>query len=123
MKRVLVVDDEMMNRDLIAKILNKEGYDVLEASHGKEALEILDRDKIDLVLMDLMMPIMDGFEAIEMIRKLRCYDALPLIAVTALDDKQTHQRALQLGADRCISKPFELSLLVSSVKSVLEREK
>ncbi|HIP02259.1 MAG TPA: response regulator [Campylobacterales bacterium] len=123
MKRVLVVDDEMMNRDLIRKVLTKEGLGVIEAINGKEALEILKRDKIDLVLMDLMMPVMDGFEAIGIIRKERCYDALPLIAVSALDDRQTYQRVLQLGADGCITKPFELSFLVACVKSALERER
>ncbi len=121
MKRVLVVDDEMMNRDLIRKVLTKEGLCVIEAIDGKEALEILGRDKIDLVLMDLMMPVMDGFEAIGIIRKLSCYDTLPLIAVTALDDSQTYKRVLQLGVDECITKPFELSVLVSCVKLALEK--
>jgi len=120
MKRVLVVDDEAMNRDLLKKILTKEGFYVLEAANGKEALDLLAQDNIDLILMDLMMPVMDGFKAIEAIGKERCYDGLPLIAVTALNDTQTHQRALRLGADACITKPFDLMTLVQSIKSALK---
>lgn len=122
MKRVLVVDDETMNRDVIGKILSKEGLFVLEATNGKEALDMLEQYDIDLILMDLMMPVMDGFEAITAIRKKDCYD-MPIIAITALHDNETHQKALQLGADDCITKPFELSLLVNSVKSALKRVK
>lgn len=118
MKKILVVDDESMNRDVIGKILHKEGYAVLEAINGKEALDILAVEKIDLVLMDLMMPVMDGFEAIALIRE-HSYDSLPLIALTALNDSETELRVLALGADDCITKPFELSMLVKSVKSAL----
>ncbi len=120
MKRVLVVDDELMNRDVIGKILSKEGFFILEASNGIEALQILKNDHVDLVLMDLMMPVMDGFEAIGVIRNKSCYDRLPLIAVTALNDSETTQRVLQLGANGCIIKPFILPELVKSVKTALK---
>ena len=120
MKRVLIVDDEAMNRDVIAKILSKERFFILEAANGKEALEILKKDNIDLVLIDIMMPVMDGFETIEVIRMQSCYDKVPLIAVTALNDNQTIQKVLELGVSSYISKPFVLSELVKSVKTVLK---
>ncbi len=121
MKKVLVVDDEMMNRDLVCKILRKEGFFVIEAVNGKEALSILKNDRVDLVLMDLMMPVMDGFEAIEAIREESRYDKLPLIAVTALSDGETRQKVLSLGADGCILKPFVLFELVESVKRAIQK--
>lgn len=120
MKKILVVDDEIFNCDVIAKILTKEGFLVLEATNGKEALEILRSDNIDLVLMDIMMPVMNGFETIKAIKKENRFDKLPLIAVTALSDDETRREVLRLGVMGCITKPFVLSDLVNSVKEALK---
>ncbi len=120
MKKILVVDDEAFNRDIIKKVLIKEGFSILEASNGMESLSILESNKIDLILMDIMMPIMDGFKAIEAIKKENIYKNLPIIAITALSDKQTQQKILKLGAKMLIAKPFELPILIDSVKSTLK---
>ncbi len=120
MRKILVVDDEALNRDVIRKVLTKEGFFILEASNGKESLEVLKYNSIDLILMDIMMPIMDGFKAIEAIKKQTLYENLPIIAITALSDTQTHQKALKLGAKMLIAKPFKLPLLIDSVKSALK---
>jgi CheY-like chemotaxis protein len=117
---VLVVDDEMMNRDLLRKVLVKEGLAVVEARDGTEALAALEKTSVDLVLMDLMMPGMDGFECSERIRCQSRYTALPLLAVTALNDRDSLQRAVGLGVDACIVKPYDLALLVKIVKHAIE---
>jgi len=117
MKNILVVDDEIMNQEVIKKILNKEGYNVLTADNGQDAIDRLKQHKIDLILMDLMMPVMDGFEAIEIISK---NHIVPIIAITALDDNKTHQKVLKFGAISCITKPFELKELVQSVRVAIK---
>ncbi len=122
MKKILVVDDEIFNRDIIKKVLIKEGFSILEATNGKESLSMLESNKIDLILMDIMMPIMDGFKAIEAIKKQSLYKNLPIIAITALSDTQTYQKALKLGAKTLITKPFKLPVLIDSVKSALKDE-
>ncbi len=122
MKKILVVDDENFNRDIIKKVLIKEGFSILEATNGKESLKMLESNDIDLILMDIMMPIMDGFKAIETIKKQSLYKKLPIIAITALSDTQTYQKALKLGAKTLITKPFKLPLLIDSVKSALKDE-
>ena len=122
MKKILVVDDENFNRDIIKKVLIKEGFSILEATNGKESLKMLESNDIDLILMDIMMPIMDGFKAIETIKKQSLYKKLPIIAITALSDTQTYQKALKLGARTLITKPFKLPLLIDSVKSALKDE-
>jgi len=121
-KKILVVDDENFNRDIIKKVLIKEGFSILEATNGKESLKMLESNDIDLILMDIMMPIMDGFKAIETIKKQSLYKKLPIIAITALSDTQTYQKALKLGAKTLITKPFKLPLLIDSVKSALKDE-
>ncbi len=122
MRNILVVDDEMMNRDVIKKILTKEGFFILEAKNGKESIEVLECNNIDLVLMDIMMPIMDGFEAIETIKKQSHYKNLPIIALTALSDTQTYQKILNLGAKTLITKPFKLPVLIEQVKFALKED-
>ena len=119
MKSVLVVDDEVMNRDLIGKILGKEGFRVIEAANGKEAMELLEHEDVGLVLMDLMMPVMDGFETIDAIRKETCYNLLPLIVISALKETDVLERALNLGADACFVKPFDLPVMVAAVRRAL----
>jgi len=118
MKRILIVDDEMMNRDLIAKVLKKEGFQSDEASNGFEALERLKVRPYDLVLMDLMMPEMDGFDAIQVIRD-ELQLAMPIITVTALGDEAAISKALELGADGYLLKPFDLPTMVKTVKEAL----
>ncbi len=108
MATVLVCDDEMMNRKVASKILNKEGFDVIEAENGQEALDLLQEHRVDLVLMDLMMPQMDGFEATKIIKANEDLSSIPLIVISALSDKSNITKALELGADEYISKPFDI---------------
>ena len=108
MATILLCDDELMNRKVASKILNKEGFDVIEAQNGKEALEILEHTRVDLILMDLMMPVMDGFEAVQIIKSNEELAPIPLIIISALSDKEAVTRGLQMGADEYLTKPFDL---------------
>jgi putative two-component system response regulator len=108
MATVLLCDDELMNRKVASKILIKEGFHVLEAHNGKEALDILQNSAVDLILMDLMMPIMDGFEATKIIKSNKELTAIPLIIISALSDKEAVIKGLEMGADEYLTKPFEL---------------
>lgn len=110
---ILVVDDELMMRSLLEKILSREGYNILTAGDGLEALEVLAREKVDLIISDMKMPRMCGFELLKAIKK--DYPDTGLIIMTAYGDTYTVKDALLLGADEYITKPFksyEISLVV-----------
>ncbi len=117
MVRVMVVDDEAQNRQIISQFLKFKGYEVLEASNGKEAVDLLDRNhKVDVVLMDIDMPVMDGIEATRIIRA-KEFPVL-IIVLTAYGDEQTMKRAAQVGADDFLTKPVDLVLLLSKLVMV-----
>jgi len=120
MSTVLVCDDELMNRKVASKILKKEGFEVVEAVNGKEAVEILNKVSIDLILMDLMMPVMDGYEATEIIKANDSIKHIPLIVISALSDKAAINRALELGADEYLTKPFDLVEFKLRVKNAIK---
>ena len=101
---VLVVDDEKSLRDFILRNLEIRGYKVRTAGNGLEALAIFESDFIDLVILDVMMPNMDGLETI---RRIREKSTVPVIILSALGEEQDKVRALNLGADDYLSKPFE----------------
>jgi DNA-binding NtrC family response regulator len=102
---ILVVDDEEMLRKILDKILTKEGYVVHLAASGSEALEILAREHIDLVITDVKMPEMDGFDLLKTIKK--DHPHAGIIVMTAFGDAYTVRDALLLGADEYITKPFK----------------
>ena len=111
---ILVVDDEEMLRKVIHKILTKEGYDVHLASSGTEALEMLLREEIDLVITDVKMPEMDGFDLLKQMKE--NYPKLGIIVMTAFGDAYTVRDALMLGADEYITKPFKSYEIVMVVE-------
>ncbi len=115
-KRVLIVDDEADNRELLVKILGKEGWSPKEARNGHEALELIRSEKFDLVLMDLMMPGMDGFTAIEQIKALQV--SVPVIVISAVAEAQKLERAKKLGVHTCLIKPFKLFTLLETLRKV-----
>jgi CheY-like chemotaxis protein len=118
MRHVLIVDDEVMNREVILKVLNKEGFAVDEAENGEEALECLKNREYDLILMDLMMPVMDGFEAIHIIRT-TLHSTTPIIAVSALSDEDIISRTVEIGADGYVTKPYDLMKILTTIKETL----
>ncbi len=117
-KRILVVDDEPRMRRFVRMNLDLEGYDVLEAENGLVALQKVRDDMPDLVLLDVAMPEMDGFETLERIREV---SAVPVIMLTVKNDEADRIRGLDLGADDYITKPFSPRELLSRIRAVLRR--
>ena len=118
---VLVVDDEPDIVDLIRMSLNLANFDVLTASNGSEALKVLESTKPDLVLLDVMMPQMTGFEVCERIRALPSLKNLPVIILTAKGQKEDAEKGLSVGADDYIIKPFDPTELAEQVRSMLDK--
>ncbi|MFH1374787.1 MAG: response regulator [bacterium] len=110
---ILIVDDEEMMRNLLGKILSREGYQISSAEDGQTALETMGQEKIDIVISDMKMPRMNGFELLKVIKQE--YPEVGVIIMTAYGDTYTVKDALLLGADEYITKPFksyEISLIV-----------
>ena len=115
--KVLLAEDNAVNRKLATTLLEKRGHIVVVTENGQEALDALERENVDLVLMDVQMPVMDGFEAIHAIRaKERSTGAhLPIIAVTAHAMKGDRERCLEAGADDYVTKPIRLAELLAAM--------
>ena len=117
---LLIVDDDPFNRQLVINLLGKrENIDFIEAENGKEALEVLEKNSIDMVLLDLHMPIMDGYETLTAIKHEERYDLIPVAIVTT--DEEEMNKLYSLGADDFISKPFKLSELESRIYAHIEK--
>jgi len=117
-KRILVIDDEPRMRRFISMNLDLEGYQVLEAGNGLDGVRRVREDLPDLVLLDVMMPEMDGFEAL---RNIRQFSQVPVIMLTVKSDEEDKVRGLELGADDYVTKPFGPRELSSRIKAVLRR--
>lgn len=120
-KTILVVDDEQDLLDLIEYNLKKEGFDVLKAEDGKEGIKMAREHMPDLVLLDIMMPKMDGLEAVEVIRNDEELKRIPIIFLTARGDEKTEVEGLNKGGDDYITKPISTTKLISRIKAVLRR--
>jgi len=118
MKKILVVDDEKPISDIVKFNLTKEGYEVLTAFDGEEALEIFATEQPDLILLDLMLPQKDGLEVAREIRK---SSEVPIIMVSAKDSEFDKVIGLELGADDYVTKPFSNRELLARVKANLRR--
>lgn len=112
---ILVVDDEPINRALIERRLEREGYRVLTAENGREAVLKTREERPDLVLLDVMMPVMDGLEACRLIKDDAATQDIPIIFLSARDETQTKVSALALGANDYVSKPFKVEELLARV--------
>jgi two-component system response regulator MprA len=117
--RLLVVDDEPALRDALESSLAFEGYEVATATDGYEALESVERDRPDLVLLDIMMPRMDGLTAVRRMRSRG--DTVPVLMLTARDAVGDRVTGLDVGADDYLAKPFELDELLARVRALLRR--
>ncbi|HLX59134.1 MAG TPA: response regulator transcription factor [Ktedonobacteraceae bacterium] len=115
---ILTADDDPQLLRLITRNLQLEGYVVLSASDGQQALEEIERSTPDLVLLDVMMPKMDGFTVCQRVRE---FSAVPIIIVTARGQDQEKVRGLDLGADDYLTKPFSVDELLARVRAVLRR--
>jgi two-component system, OmpR family, KDP operon response regulator KdpE len=113
---VLVVDDEPPIRRLLRASLGAQGYDVIEAGNGRDALAFITRDKPDLVILDLGLPDLNG---IEVIRAVRAHSTVPIIVLSVRDDERGKVEALDLGADDYVTKPFGVEELVARMRTAL----
>ena len=120
-KTILIADDEQDIRDLLAYNLTREGFAVETAANGKEALEKIEQTPIALVILDIMMPEMDGFEACRAIRANPKTAQLPVLFLTARSGEVDQIVSLELGADDYVQKPVSPRILVARVKSLLRR--
>jgi DNA-binding response OmpR family regulator len=115
---ILLVDDEDAVQKLLAYPLERDGFRVVQARDGEEALEVFDRERIDLVVLDLMLPKIDG---LEVCKRLRATSSVPIIMLTARDDELDKVLGLELGADDYITKPFSIREFRSRVRALLRR--
>jgi len=118
MKRILLAEDEVALRDFVSRNLRVRGFEVLEASNGLEAMAVWEREDPHLLILDIMMPRMDG---LEVCRRVREHSAVPIIVLTALDTESDKVIALDLGADDYLTKPFGVEELLARVRAVLRR--
>jgi two-component system, OmpR family, KDP operon response regulator KdpE len=117
-KRVLLAEDELALRDFVSRNLRARGFEVLEASNGLEAMALWEREKPHLLILDVMMPRMDGLEVCQRVRE---HSGVPIIILTALDAENDKVTALDLGADDYLTKPFGVEELLARMRAVLRR--
>ncbi|TMC91002.1 MAG: response regulator transcription factor [Chloroflexi bacterium] len=117
-KRILLAEDEVALRDFVSRNLRARGFEVLEASNGLEAIALWEREDPHLLILDIMMPRMDGLEVCRRVREL---SAVPIIVLTALDAESDKVAALDLGADDYLTKPFGVEELLARVRAALRR--
>ena len=120
---VLIVDDEATTRTLVRLLLERDGYRVLEAFNGKHALDIAAANDVDLFVMDLLMPELDGYDAILALRHQERHAATPIVVVTTEEGPIVEKQVLDLGADDYILKPFEPTNLTSRIKAAFRRQR
>ncbi|HEY5497638.1 MAG TPA: PAS domain S-box protein, partial [Syntrophales bacterium] len=117
---ILVVDDQPQNIKLLEQYLVPQGYEIVKAANGEEALEKLSGNQIDLIMLDVIMPGMDGFEVTRRVRQDNTHRLLPIILVTALREKEDRVKGIEAGCDDFISKPIDLMELLARVRSLLK---
>lgn len=121
--RILIVDDEAINRTLIKTVLSKENYTLYFAVNGLEALEVLQKNEVDVILLDVMMPEMDGYETLRAIKSKTELANVQVIMITALSEKSVLKETLKLGADEFLNKPFDIEELKIRIRNVLKLKK
>ena len=121
MFKILVVEDDKNLRKLIVTCLEKASYTVFETHNGEEALDLMDKEYVDLIVTDIMMPEMDGYELIKSLREAN-YNT-PILIITAKEDIEDKRQGFNLGADDYMVKPINIDELILRVKSLLRQEK
>ncbi|MCY6485345.1 response regulator transcription factor [Clostridium aestuarii] len=117
-KKVLVVEDEERMREIVSDYLRVSGFEVFEAGDGKMAMEIFEENQFDIVILDIMIPELDGWSVCKRIRK---QSDIPIIMLTARSDEDDKLMGFELGADEYVTKPFSPKVLVARVKTLLKR--
>lgn len=116
---ILIIENEVSNRILIERVLSTRGYRCLAASNGLEALNLLERERVNLILTDLSMPVMDGYRTTQLIRERPGMEQVPIVAVTAYTQSDENEAALQIGCNEYLTKPFKPRQLLELVDRLL----
>ena len=119
MPKILLVEDNEMNRDMLSRRLKRRGYDVLIAVDGAQSIAVTNAQTPDLILMDMSLPIMDGWEATKNIKADPATQSIPVIALTAHAMSGDRQKALEAGCDDYDTKPIDLSRLLAKIQAFL----
>ncbi len=119
---VLIVDDNEDNRIILKKRLAKMGFATELAENGKQALEIINSNHVDIILLDIMMPVMNGFQVLEVLKNHPQYRDLPVIVISGIDDIGSISKCLELGAEDYFTKPFDATLLRARVNAAIEKK-
>ncbi|MFW6134070.1 MAG: response regulator transcription factor [Elusimicrobiota bacterium] len=120
--KILVVDDEKNILSMLKIIFETEDFDVLTSENGKEALEIVEKEGPELVLLDLMMPVMDGFEVLTEMKNNQLINKIPVIIFSALKQDDIVEKALEMGADDYVAKDSGPQVLIEKVKETLNKK-
>ena len=120
--RIMIAEDNDYNRDILGRRLIKEGYDVVEAVNGRMALELLKTEKVDMILLDIMMPEMDGFQVLEILKADEKLKNIPVIVISALSEVDNAVKCIELGAEDHLPKPFSPTLLRARINSSLTKK-
>ncbi|MGI0486970.1 adenylate/guanylate cyclase domain-containing protein [Pantanalinema rosaneae CENA516] len=120
---ILVVDDVEANRDLLSRRLQRQGHQVVVAEHGRQAIALLQQQPFDLVLCDIMMPEMNGYQVLESLKADPTLRHIPIIMISALDDIESVVRCIELGAEDYLFKPFNPTLLKARINASLEKKR
>src|SRR5262245_34254037 len=116
---IMIVDDEEVNRDALARRLQRHGYTVTAAGSGREAIELLGGQRFDLLLLDVMMPGMNGLEVLKFLRRVDSLLDLPIIMVTARGESEDVVEALELGANDYVTKPLDFPVVLARIRTQL----
>lgn len=122
MATILYIEDNAENRQLIRRVLMAEGYDMLDAANARQAMEIIQGTRPDLILMDINMPDIDGYTLTARIRATPGFERVPILAVTANVMRGDRERSLEAGCDGYIQKPIDIDTLTQQIARYLERK-
>ena len=123
MKRILIAEDNAVNRELLRELLEARGYTVEEACNGQEALAMIAQSKPDALLLDLNMPVLDGFATVRKIREDPALASLPVLAVTAYAMRGDREKTLEAGFDEYLSKPISSAVLDAELERIWNKRK
>ena len=119
MFKILVVEDDVNTRKLMCAVLKQNGFDVIQAGDGMQALDVMDREHVDLVVLDLMMPIMDGYELTHQLRT--AWETLPILMITAKQEPKDKWQGFLAGTDDYMTKPVDEQEMILRIKALLRR--
>jgi serine phosphatase RsbU (regulator of sigma subunit) len=121
--RLLVVDDNEMNRDMLSRRLQRQGFEVALAEDGQQALDAVAAQAFDLILLDIMMPVMNGYDVLERLKADAALHHIPVIMITAVDDAESVARCIEMGAEDHLPKPFNPAILRARIDSALAKKR